>query len=177
MKRTNKLKGMYALLIAVAACIGITIYASCSADEDYDGYASKDELFTLADGEMGRGAENVPVYTKISPIQHIDSVIISINKFEFGEFNQFFTYDTINISFRIKSNNTFDKFVFSSLSVSDPLLHITNSDIILKKKEDGTLHLKLFMALIRATLPPNIIIKGNYTNEDYQIEQSVFTNL
>ena len=43
---------MYVLLIAVAACIGILIYASCSADEDYDGYASKDELFTLADGEM-----------------------------------------------------------------------------------------------------------------------------
>lgn len=46
-------KGMYALLIIVAAAvIGNTIYTSCSADEDYDGYSSKDELFTLADGEM-----------------------------------------------------------------------------------------------------------------------------
>lgn len=38
MKRLNKLKGMYALLIAVAACIGITIYGSCSADEDFWGF-------------------------------------------------------------------------------------------------------------------------------------------
>jgi len=46
-------KGMYALLIIVAAAvIGNTIYTSCSADEDYDGYSSGSELFTLADGEM-----------------------------------------------------------------------------------------------------------------------------
>lgn len=38
MKRLNKTKGMYALLIAVAACIGITIYGSCSADEDFWGF-------------------------------------------------------------------------------------------------------------------------------------------
>lgn len=49
--------GMYALLIAVAAMIGVTIYGSCSADEDYDGCSSKNELFTLADGEMERGGE------------------------------------------------------------------------------------------------------------------------
>ena len=35
MKRFNKTNGMYALLVAVAAMIGITIYGSCSADEDY----------------------------------------------------------------------------------------------------------------------------------------------
>ena len=38
MKRLNKLKGMYALLIAVAAMIGVTIYGSCSADEDIWGF-------------------------------------------------------------------------------------------------------------------------------------------
>ena len=38
MKRFTKLKGMYALLIAVAAVIGITIYESCSADEDFWGF-------------------------------------------------------------------------------------------------------------------------------------------
>ena len=43
-----KQNGMYALLIAVAACIGITIYASCSADEDYD-YYSGNELSTRAE--------------------------------------------------------------------------------------------------------------------------------
>ena len=58
MKKLNKSKGMCVLLIAVAAVIGITIYGSCSADEDYDNYSSADELFTLADGEMGRGEEN-----------------------------------------------------------------------------------------------------------------------
>lgn len=57
MKRFNKTNGMYALLVAVVALIGITIYGSCSADEDYDGYSSKDELFTLADSIMGRGVE------------------------------------------------------------------------------------------------------------------------
>ena len=38
MKRFNKTNGMYALLIAVAAMIGITIYGSCSADEDFWGF-------------------------------------------------------------------------------------------------------------------------------------------
>ena len=42
MKRTNKLKRMYALLIAVAACIGITIYGSCSSDEDFWGFDEED---------------------------------------------------------------------------------------------------------------------------------------
>ncbi len=51
-----KQKGMYALLVAVAACIGITIYASCSADEDYD-YYSGNELSTRAERDMGRGVE------------------------------------------------------------------------------------------------------------------------
>ena len=58
MKKLNKLKGMYALLVVVATMIGITIYGSCSADEDYDNYSSGDELFTLADGIMGRGVES-----------------------------------------------------------------------------------------------------------------------
>lgn len=79
MKRTNKLKRMYALLVAVAACIGITIYASCSADEDYDGYSSKNELFTLADGIMERGTEynmpfsfiGIPVTGNIAYIQNL----------------------------------------------------------------------------------------------------------
>ena len=57
MKRFNKTNGMYALLIAVATMIGITIYGSCSSEEDYDGFSSKDELFTLADGEMNLRSE------------------------------------------------------------------------------------------------------------------------
>ena len=47
---------MYALLIAVAACIGITIYGSCSADEEYD-YYSGNELSTRAEGMMRMGGE------------------------------------------------------------------------------------------------------------------------
>ena len=38
MKRFNKTKSIYALLIAVAAMIGVTIYGSCSADEDFWGF-------------------------------------------------------------------------------------------------------------------------------------------
>lgn len=53
-----KQNGMYALLVVVTAMIGITIYASCSADEDYDyGYYSVQELNTRADGMMGMGDE------------------------------------------------------------------------------------------------------------------------
>ena len=69
MKKINEFKGMYALLIAVAAVIGITIYESCSADEDYDNYSSGGELFTLAVGEMGRGENpNLPLYYYGIPI-------------------------------------------------------------------------------------------------------------
>ena len=53
----SQTKGMYALLVAVATLIGITIYGSCSADEEYDGYSSGDELFTLADKEMNLRTE------------------------------------------------------------------------------------------------------------------------
>ena len=38
MNNNNRFKGMYALLVAVAAMIGITIYGSCSADEDFWGF-------------------------------------------------------------------------------------------------------------------------------------------
>ncbi len=49
---------MYALLVAVAAVIGITIYGSCSADEDYgDYYYSSNELGTRAERIMERGNE------------------------------------------------------------------------------------------------------------------------
>ena len=55
-KRLNEHKGMYALLIAVAAMIAITIYGSCSAEED-DDYYSDNELSTRAEREMRRGNE------------------------------------------------------------------------------------------------------------------------
>lgn len=35
MNNNNRLKGMYAQLVAVATMIGITIYGSCSSEEDY----------------------------------------------------------------------------------------------------------------------------------------------
>lgn len=61
MKRLNKLKGMYALLVAVAAMIGVTIYGSCSADEDHDyGYHYGQELSTRAEKLMRRGQEIGP---------------------------------------------------------------------------------------------------------------------
>ena len=58
MKKLNKLKGMYALLITVATMMSICIYESCSSDEDYDyGYHFGQELSTRADGMMGMGNE------------------------------------------------------------------------------------------------------------------------
>ena len=50
--KQKKFNSMSVLLIAVATNIGITIYASCSADDDYDNYSTGNELLTLADGEM-----------------------------------------------------------------------------------------------------------------------------
>lgn len=54
--QVNKRESMYALLVAVAAMICITIYFSCSADEDYD-YYSRQELSTRAEREMRSGNE------------------------------------------------------------------------------------------------------------------------
>ena len=54
--QVNKRESMYALLVAVAVMIGITIYGSCSADEDYD-YYSRQELSTRAEREMRSGNE------------------------------------------------------------------------------------------------------------------------
>jgi hypothetical protein len=62
-----KQNGMYALLIAVAAVIGITIYASCSADEDFDYSSDNNELFTRAEREMGRGVEDDTITWYYSP--------------------------------------------------------------------------------------------------------------
>lgn len=82
MKRFNKTNGMYALLIAVATMIGITIYGSCSADEDYDGFSSRDELFTLADGEMNLRSEDNPnpsVEIKLETDLRTDTVTLQID--------------------------------------------------------------------------------------------------
>ena len=54
----SQTNSMSALLISVVTMIGIMIYGSCSADEDYDyGYYSVPELNTRADGMMGMGDE------------------------------------------------------------------------------------------------------------------------
>ena len=178
MKRLNEHKVMYALLIAVAAMIGITINESCSEDEDYDNYSSSDELFTLADGVIGRGVENIPFFSKVSPTQQIDSVIITINQYEFGEFPQFFKYDTINISFKIVSDNTYSEFGFRNLSVSEPLIDVSNKYIKLKQNQNGILHFQIHLELKRNTLDSSpYTLKGEYNNNDYQIDQSLFTNL
>ena len=66
----NKLNLMYALLVIVDTCFGFIIYSSCSADEDYDCYSSKDELFTLANRGMGRGVEIDTVTLYYSPMRN-----------------------------------------------------------------------------------------------------------
>lgn len=75
MKRLNRQKGMYALLIAVATMIGITIYASCSSDEDFDYSSDNDELFTRAEREMGRGREGASrTYPHVNEIKENQTV-------------------------------------------------------------------------------------------------------
>lgn len=77
MKTKNLNKGMYALLVAVVAMIGITMYGSCSADGDYDYYSSQ-ELSTRAEREMGRG-ENPPVETTLQTDSLSETIILQID--------------------------------------------------------------------------------------------------
>ena len=62
MKKLNKFKGMYALLVAVAAVIGITIYGSCSADEDFWGF---DDEYTSTENTRSE-AKDVSEYLTLS---------------------------------------------------------------------------------------------------------------
>ncbi|MBR6892794.1 MAG: hypothetical protein IKN15_06110 [Bacteroidaceae bacterium] len=71
--RVNKLKGMYALLVAVAVMIGITIYGSCSADEEFDGYSPQDELYTLADRTTRSEMEG----PEVSQFPTVDEILAS----------------------------------------------------------------------------------------------------
>ena len=71
--RVNKLKGMYALLVAVAVMIGITIYGSCSADEEVDGYSPQDELYTLADRTTRSEMEG----PEVSQFPTVDEILAS----------------------------------------------------------------------------------------------------
>lgn len=76
MKKMYELRGMYALLAAIAAMIGITICGSCSSDEDYDCHFGQ-ELSTRADGMMrseneGHGIEYD--FPTLSTIEHSSAV-------------------------------------------------------------------------------------------------------
>ena len=119
MKRLNKTKGMYALLIAVAAMIGITIYASCSADDDYDNYSSGNELFTLADGEMSlRSDVGGGIITYVS-----DSIPVS-NK-EFKYYGQEGTFSDITLSFNYYIvTNDFNNFSISTFGCNNNYIRI-----------------------------------------------------
>ena len=106
MKQFNKTNGMYALLIAVAAMIGVTFYGSCSADEDYDGYSSKDELFTLADGEMNLRTEGVNEQT--ATITYTNT-ILAFHPSNNSNDSSLFIYDSSDLTIRYNYNNSLHK--------------------------------------------------------------------
>jgi len=115
----KKDKKMYALLVVVTAMIGITIYESCSADEDYDGYSSKNELFTLADEIMGRGGENGSfpwIGDTIESGHHSDSNIDLYHGFVANidiewqtgyTGNQILSHSSVNVTVTPNNNTTF----------------------------------------------------------------------
>jgi hypothetical protein len=62
MNNNNRFKGMYALLVAVAAMIGVTIYGSCSADEDFWGF---DDEYTSTENTRSE-VKDMSGYLKLS---------------------------------------------------------------------------------------------------------------
>lgn len=155
MKRLNKLKGMYALLIVVAVLIGVTIYGSCSADEDYDGYSSKNELFTLADGEMVRGETPSFITKKTDPLT-------AIVRFDFIQSNPLYNYtvQTDTLYYRLNTND-FEYFYCTDYSLADTNIYISEITPKLKKIGDGQSY------IIQTTVKVFRIIAGQpYTSED-----------
>jgi hypothetical protein len=106
MKRFTKLKGMYEQLLAVATMIGITIYASCSADEDFGYYYSGYELNTRADGMMGSGNEgNSIIYPTANDILN-NSGFIEIAT---GLWNKTLSHATSEVRYEFGSYVKWDK--------------------------------------------------------------------
>ena len=128
MKRFNKTNGMYALLIAVAAMIGITIYGSCSADEDYDGYSSKDELFTLADGEMNLRTEGVNNRLYASPT--CASIPLCFKPQNNSNDSTLFIYDTCNITINFSCNDNYTNPHIESIDCPFDIIGVYNEQFI-----------------------------------------------
>ena len=70
MKSQMKHRSMYALLIAAATMIGITIYGSCSSDDDDYPYLYQEGYKSLASSRMTRSGEetNIVVFPSVSEI-------------------------------------------------------------------------------------------------------------
>ena len=173
MKRLNKLKGMYALLIAVAACIGITIYASCSADEDYDNYSTGDELFTLADGEMSLrsdvGGGNAIIYNRLSPQLNDSNIVIKMYKSN----GSYLSSETTSISYFIKANSSLNQFKLHNITLSNTLLQVSSSSVKKIDTIDNTLFFNITINF-RIKFTPELILYGAYTKQNVAIDSTQF---
>jgi len=134
MKRLNKTKGMYALLITVAAVIGITIYGSCSADDDYDNYSSDSELFTLADGEMSLRSDvggGNPTLMKTNLRSQIAAIDFTTNNYWYDHPNpQYFVF-----CYKLQTTD-YQTFNVTDYYMEDNLVEINDSSLHVQKLSD-----------------------------------------
>ena len=119
----SQTKGMYALLIAVATMVCITIYESCSADEDYD-YYSGNELNTRAEREMGRSGEgnNPSSFPSVTEIINNNKVIKRMNtawKMTLKAANQSGRQE---YGFLIYYDRVTQEYSFSTMYTTDPVI-------------------------------------------------------
>lgn len=133
MKRMNKQNGMYALLIAVAALIGITIYASCSADEDYDGYSSKDELFTLADGEMSLRSD---VVNGLHGSKPISNMVFEFRPVDHPNDSSLYIYDISNVTIHFSCDPSFNNATVDGIDLSFDSTEIYEINLLRWKKHN-----------------------------------------
>lgn len=122
-----KAKGMYALLVVVAAVIGITIYASCSADDDYDNYSSGNELFTLADGEMSLRSD-VGGSNRLYASVIIPNIIFRFTPHDNPDDSSLFVYDTCQVTCRFSCG-----YNYSNLTIEDIELPLNNIEVLNKE--------------------------------------------
>lgn len=82
MKSQMKHRSMYALLIAAATMIGITIYGSCSSDDDDYPYLYQEGYTSMANSRMTRSGEesNSGQFPVISAIVNNSTVVSKMNE-------------------------------------------------------------------------------------------------
>ena len=155
----SQTNSMSALLISVVTMIGIMVYGSCSADEDYgDYYYTGNELSTRAEREMGRGVEGT-----ITEWYELDggNVMTTFNA-------QFSELGTVEVESYIEwsANNVVNQtspYVHASCS-----LGIKNVDKVHVATPSGTLELPLYRLVSeQTTFLPHLSQTYSYIEVDH----------